>query len=323
MTRVIVFLATLIAATAHASAQDWPNRPITMVVPVAAGSSSDVLGRVLAARLGEILGHTVIVENVGGAGGTLGASRVAKAAPDGYQFLLGSSATHAVSQTAYQNPLYNAVTDFTPVGLIFELPFVLLGRKDLPADDLKTFIHYVKANQAKLQFGSTGTGAGSHLTCVLLNGAIGVDVTHIPYRGDGPAMQDLIAGRIDYQCSLAAVAIPQIEGKQVKPLAMLAKTRSSLLPTLPSADEQGLTNFDASAWNAFFLPKGTPAAIVRKLNAAALTTMETPSVQQRLKELGTDLVAPERRSPEYLEKFVRSEIEKYAGPIKAAKIRLD
>jgi tripartite-type tricarboxylate transporter receptor subunit TctC len=319
----IAALLAFLAMTAPSVAQDWPTRPVTMVVPVAAGSSSDVLGRVLAVRLGELLGQTVVVENVGGAGGTLGASRVAKAAPDGYQFLLGSSATHAVSQTAYQHPLYNAVTDFAPVALIFELPYVLLVRKDLPADDLKAFIAYAKANQAKMQFGSTGTGAGSHLTCMLLTGAIGVEVTHIPYRGDGPAMQDLIAGRIDFQCSLVAAAIPHLQGNHVKPLALLAKNRTQFLPALPTAQEQGLTDFDASAWNAFFFPKGTPPAIVRKLNEATRAAMDTPLVQQRLKELGTDLVAPERRSPDYLQNFVASEIEKYAGPIKAAKIRLD
>jgi tripartite-type tricarboxylate transporter receptor subunit TctC len=316
--RIVVAFAALAMMSSPAAAQEWPSRPVTLVVPYAAGSTSDVLGRVLATRLSEVLGQQVIVENVGGAGGMLGVSRVAKAASDGSQFVLGTIATHAFNQTVYQKPLYNAVADFEPVALIFEAPYVLAARKDLPVTDFKEFIAYAKANQGRMQFGSTGIGAGSHLFCVLLDAAIGVSVTHVPYRGDAPAMQDLIAGRTDYQCSLAAVAIPQIEGNQIKALAILSKDRSPILPALASAHEQGLADFDAAAWNAFFLPKGTPAAIVKKLNDATIATMQTPSVQQRLKELGATVVAPERRSPNYLQTFVAHEIEKWAVTIRAA-----
>jgi tripartite-type tricarboxylate transporter receptor subunit TctC len=291
---------------------------VTLVVPYAAGSTSDVLGRVLATRLSELLGQQVVVENVGGAGGAIGVARVAKAAPDGSQFVLGTVATHAFNPTVYQKPLYDAVADFAPVALMFEAPYVLVARKDLPVADLAEFRAYAKSNQNKMQFGSTGMGAGSHLFCMLLNAAIGITVTHVPYRGDAPAMQDLIAGRTDYQCALAAVAIPQIAGGQIKALAMLTKERSPVLPALASAHEQGLTDFEATAWNALFLPKGTPDAIVRKLNAAAVATLETPNVQARLKELGATVVARERRSPQYLQGFVVREIEKWAAPVKAA-----
>jgi tripartite-type tricarboxylate transporter receptor subunit TctC len=313
-----IAVVALLAWAAPAAAQEWPTRPVTLVVPYAAGSTSDVLGRVLATRLSELLGQQVIVENVGGAGGAIGVARVAKATPDGSQFVLGTIATHAFNPTVYQKPLYDAVADFEPVALMFEAPYVLVARKGLPVADLAEFRAYAQAKQNKMQFGSTGMGAGSHLFCVLLNAAIGITVTHVPYRGDAPAMQDLIAGRTDYQCALAAVAIPQIEGGQIKALAMLTRERSPVLPALASAHQQGLTDFEATAWNAIFLPKGTPDAIVRKLSAAAAATLETPNVQARLEELGATVVARERRSPQYLQKFVVREIDKWAAPIKAA-----
>jgi tripartite-type tricarboxylate transporter receptor subunit TctC len=321
--KMIAAFASFVAATAPAAAQNWPTRPLTMVVPYAAGSGSDVLGRILSVRLSEVLGQQVIVENVGGAGGMTGASRVAKAAPDGYQFGLGNVGTHAGNQTFYKNPLYNAATDFAPVVLITEVPFVLVARKDLPARNLQEFIAYAKINQAKMQFGSGGAGSAAFLACVLLNSAIGVTVTHVPYRGGGPAMQDLIAGRIDYWCPDTPNAVPHIEGKLINAVAILTQDRSPNLPALASAHEQGLTNFAAANWFAFFLPKGTPAPIIQKLHDATVATMETPSVQARMKEIGADLISPGRRSPDYLQKFVESEIEKWAVPIKASGISLD
>jgi tripartite-type tricarboxylate transporter receptor subunit TctC len=289
-----------------------------MVIPFAPGGAVDVMGRILAPRLSEVLGQQVIIENVAGAGGMSGAYRVAKAAPDGYEVVLGSVGTHAQSQSLYKKPLYNAATDFAPVALIAELPLVMVARNSLPADNLQEFITYARANQAKMQFGSAGTGSADHLGCVLLNAAIGINVTHVPYRGGQPAMQDLIAGRIDYVCNIITTALPEIEGKLVKPLAITTRDRSPLLPNLASADEQGLKGFEAYTWDALFLPKGTPDAIVRKLNAAAIATMDTPIVQQRLKEIGAVIAAPERRTPEYLAKFVPAEIEKWAAPIKAS-----
>lgn len=301
-----------------AQAQNFPTRPLTMVVPLAAGGTADVVARVLAAGLSQVLGQQVIVENISGAGGMTGAYRVAKAPPDGYQVVFGTSGTHALNQTIYRKPLYNAATDFAPVALITEQPIVLVARKDLPANNLQEFIAYTKANQAKMQYGSAGAGSGVHLACALLNAAIGVNVTHIPYRGGGPAMQDLIAGRIDYQCAVNTAAMPQIASNTIKAIAILAHNRSPSLPDVASAHEQGLTNFEAGVWYALFLPKGTPAAIVRKLHDATVAAMEMPSAQARMKAIGADLVAPERRSPEYLQKFVESEIEKWAAPIKAA-----
>jgi tripartite-type tricarboxylate transporter receptor subunit TctC len=320
MARRVAALVGVLVATVPAAAQEWPLRPATMVVPFAAGGGADVMGRILAQRLSELLHQQVIVENVGGAGGMTGIARVARAAPDGYQIALGSVGTHAYNQTLYKKPLYNAAIDFAPVALLAETPQVLVARKDLPAGNLREFIAHAKANQAIMQYGSAGTGSPTHLACSLLNAVIGVEVTHIPYRGAAPTMQDLIAGRIDYQCPNTTVALPQIESGTLKPIAILTRDRSPILPDLASAYEQGLTDFEASIWYALFLPKGTPPGIVRKLHDAAVATVETPSVRERLKDIGATVVAPERRSPDYLQKFVESEIAKWAIPIKAANI---
>jgi len=322
-TRVILAVVTLIAASLPAAAQHWPARPLSMVVPFAPGSASDTVGRILGARLSEVLGQQVFIENIGGAGGMTGVARVAKALPDGYQFVLGGLDTFAQNQTLYRNPLYNSATDFVPVALMVEQPLVLLVRNELPVSNIKEFIAYAKMNQARMQYGSGGVGSTSHLACAQLNAAIGVDITHVPYRGSAQAMQDLIAGRIDYFCALAAAAMPQIGSKTMKAIAVMTRDRSPLLPNLPSAHEQGLADFDSYSWFGFFLPRDTPAPIVTALHAGAVATMDTPSVAERLKGVGVTIVAPDRRSPEYLRKFLGSEIEKWATIIKSSGITLD
>jgi tripartite-type tricarboxylate transporter receptor subunit TctC len=321
--RTTFAFAALVALTGPAAAQSWPTRPLTMIVPFAAGGATDVVGRILRGPLSDNLGQQVIIENIGGAGGMTGTNRVAKAAPDGYTFVLGNTGTHAHNQTLYKNPPYNSATDFAPVGLIVDLPMVLVTRKDFPANNLPEFVAYAKANGAKMQYGSAGVGSTTHLACALLNAAIGINITHIPYRGVAPALQDLLAGRLDYQCITVATAAPLVEGKQLKAIANLTKNRSPVMPTVATAHEQGVKDFSADFWTAFFLPKGTPAAIVQKLNAATVAAMSHPSVQQRMKELGAELVAPERRSPDYLQGFVGSQIEKWAGPIKASGVSMD
>jgi tripartite-type tricarboxylate transporter receptor subunit TctC len=305
------------AVGSGAEAQNWPTRPVTMVVPFPAGSGTDVIGRILAKGLSDRLGSQVIVENVGGAGGMTAASRVARAAPDGYQFMLGTTGTHALNQTLYKKPLYDAVADFAPVALLVEQPTALVARKELNVSNLREFIVHVRVNQAKMQFGSGGVGSITHLACALFNSAVGVSVAHVPYRGAGLALQDIIAGRIDYACPIASIAVPHIESGQVKALAILSKHRSPTLPSLASAREQGL-DLDPDEWVGFFMPKNTPAPIVQKLNAATVTAMNTPDVQQQLRDAGTTIVVPERRSPEYLAAFVREEIAKWATVIRAA-----
>ena len=317
-----ITLIAVLSCIATAAAQGWPTRPVTMVVPFAAGGGTDVLGRIIGRRLSEILGQQVVIENVGGAGGMVGSARVAKAPPDGYQFVLGSRAD-AINQTLYRNPLYNLITDLEPVVLIADQPMVLVARKDLPVANLKEFIAYAKTNQRTMQFGSAGAGSTGHVDCVLLNTAIGVSITHVPYRGGGPAMQDLIAGRIDYFCTLTATAVPQIEGDRIKAIAVFTRNRAPMLPSLPSAHEQGFTDFEASTWFAFFLPKGTPAPVVRRLHEATVAAMETRSVQEQLLGAGAIVVPPEQRSTDHLRQFVEREIVKNAGPIKAAGIAMD
>ena len=321
--RVVAVAAGLLATADVVHAQEWPTRPVTLVVTFAAGSGDDLVARSIAPRISELLGQQVVIENVGGAGGMTGASRVAKAAPDGYQIVLGGTGTFAANQTLYKRPLYNAVIDFKPVALMLEQPMVLIARKDFPADTLKDFIAYTKANQATVQFGSGGPGSATHLACLLLNSTIGTNITHIPYRSAAIAIQDMIGGRLDYACPITSTAVSQIEGKQVKPIAMLSKNRAPVLPNLATAHEQGLADFDAYIWSGLFLPKDTPDAIARKLHDATVAAIDTPAVQERIKEMGGAVVAPERRSPEYLQRFVQDEIKKWAAPINASGISID
>lgn len=304
------------------AARDWPVRPVTMVVAFPAGGSDDILGRIVAARLSEVLGQSVNVENIGGAGGVTGADRVAKAAPDGYLIALGTSATHAVSQVLRKDRPYDSMADFAPVALIAEQPFVLIARKDFPANGLREFMAHARANEAKMQYGSAGAGSATHLVCALLDTAIGIKAKHVPYNGGAPALSDLVDGRIDYFCPVVTIAIPEIEKRRVKAIAIMSKDRARNLPDLASAAEQGLTNFSASTWFAIFLPKGTPGPVVQQLHAAIMATMETPAVQAQLKLIGADVVAPERRSPEYLQSFLKSEIDKWATVIKAANLEM-
>jgi len=325
MTRIFIgaVFASLMACTGTVAAQDWPTRPVTMIIPFAAGGPQDTIGRVVAIRMGEILGQQVVIENVGGAGGMTGSKRVADAPPDGYTFVLGSVGTHAQNQTLYKKPAYNAASDFTPVALIAETPIALIARKDLPVNNLQEFIAYAKANQAKMSFGSAGAGSATHLACVVLNSVIGVDITHVPYRGTGPAMQDLQGGRIDYLCEIINTAKPQIDAGTVKGIAILTKVRSPVLPNLPTALEQGVPNLEAYTWSAVFLPKGAPEAIVKKLNAAIVEAARTPVVRERLEAMGAEVVAEDRMTPQYLGQFVKSEIDKWAEPIKASGVSAD
>ena len=323
MSRLLLTLTLVLAALAPAAAQEWPSRTITLVVPFTPGGGVDISARLQAQALGEILGQNVIVENIGGGGGMTAGVRVAHAAPDGYTFMIGNTGTHAYNQTLYKKPLYNSVTDFTPVGLISDSPRILNARKDLPVNGLQEFIAWLKANQAKAQFGSAGVGSGTHLPCVLFNLAIGVNVTHVPYRGAGPVIQDLLGGRIDYMCDTIQTGAQMAKQGAVKPIAVLSEHRVAIVPEVPTSGEQGLAGVEASVWNAFFLPKGTPDAIVRKLNAAMNKSLENPALRQRLEELGLEIVSPERRTPEYLAKYLPEEIARWAKPIRAAGISAD
>jgi tripartite-type tricarboxylate transporter receptor subunit TctC len=323
MLKRLAAAAMLLAVTGAALAQPYPAKPVTMIIPFAAGGPADVFGRVVAQRMSELLGQQVVIENVGGAGGMTGSKRVADAAPDGYTFGIGTVGTHAQGQTLYKRPLYSAVTDFTPVALLAEVPLILITRKDLPATDFKQFAAYAKTNQSKMQFGSAGAGSATHLGCVLLNYVIGVDITHVPYRGTGPAMQDLAGGRVDYLCEAISTAKPQVDGGTIRALAIFDKQRSPAMPDLPTAREQGFENLEAYTWYGVFLPRGAPADIVKKLNDAAVAAMKTPTVRERLDALGIVAVSDDRTTADYLGTFVKSEIEKWAAPIKASGVTVD
>src|ERR1700675_2686460 len=324
MSRIFAALlaAVSLMPTTGAEAEEWPTRPLAMINPFAAGGPNDVLARLFAQRMGELLGQTILIENIGGAGGMNGADGVAKAAPDGYTFLQGTVGTHAQNQTLFKKPAYNSTTDFAPVALIVEAPLVLIARKDLPVKDMKEFVAYARANKDKMQFASAGTGSAIHLGCALMNMVTGLDIVHVPYRGANPAMQDLMSGRVDYLCDIITTAKPQIDSGAVKAIAILTRERSPVLPTVPTAIEQGFA-VEAYTLNAFFLPKGTPEEIVQKLNRATVEAMKTPALREKLENAGLKFVSDDRTTPEYLAKFVQSEIAKWAVPIKASRISVD
>lgn len=319
-TMAVLAAALAVAGVAHAS--NWPTRPLTMVVPFAAGGPTDVVGRILAGRLSEILKQQVIVLNVGGAGGMTGADRVARAKPDGYEALLGTVGTQAYSQTLYKKPLYSATNDFAPVVLVAEQPLVLVVRENFPASTLKEFAAYARANAATLSFGSGGAGSATHLGCVLLNSTLGINVQHVPYRGSAPALQDLMAGRIDYLCDAVSTELSAIKAGRVKPIAVLAGQRSAVLTDVPTAKEAGVA-VDANNWIGLFFPRHTPEAIVRRLRDATVEAMNTSSLRARMAAIGTDLVAADRTSSSYLQHFVASEIKKWAVPIKESGVTVD
>jgi tripartite-type tricarboxylate transporter receptor subunit TctC len=306
-----------------APAESYPSRPVTVVVPASAGGTFDVLGRIIAVRMAELLGQSVIVENVGGAGGIAGALRVANARPDGHTVLLGTIGTHAYNQTIYRKRRYDALNDFTPVTLFSEQPMVLEVRKDLPANTFPEFVALLKQNGAKMQYGSAGAGSTTHLACSLLNAKVGAAAAHVPYRGSAPATNDLIGGQIDFVCGNLGAAIALINSNQVKALALLSGERSALMPDLPTVKEHGLTDYDVTTWTAFFLPRGTPKEAVDRLNAVTHAAMDTPAIKARLTEIGVAGIAPERRSADYLAKFVAEEIARWEGPIKEGGLQVD
>jgi tripartite-type tricarboxylate transporter receptor subunit TctC len=318
-----VVLAVHILGLTATTAQQWPTQSVTMVVPFAAGGPVDTIGRIIAARLSEVLGQQVIVEDVGGAGGMLGAARVAKAPPDGSQFLLAGSATHGQNQALYRRPLYNAITDFIPVTLLTDSPRILIARKDFPAANFAEFLAYAKTNARKMQYGTAGVGSGSHVCGLLLDGVIGTPITPVPYRGTGPAMQDLIGGRLDYTCEQISTVVPQISAGSVKGLVVLGPERVAVLPELPDMRELGYAGFDCGAWAGLAFPKGTPEPIVRRLAVAANEVAETPAVRERLQSLGVTIVAPERRTREYFANFIVSEIARWGAAIRASGVQVE
>jgi tripartite-type tricarboxylate transporter receptor subunit TctC len=324
MRRYLAAAFSLVASCGLASAQDWPTRPVTMIVPYAAGGPVDTVGRIMAAGLSEALGQQVIVENVGGAGGMTGANRVAKGTPDGYMFLLGGHATLTlVPAINGKKTLYDPINDFAHVVAFADSSRILITRKDFPANTLAEFAAYAKQNQDKMQFGSAGAGTGMHVCALLLDLAMGTKITHVPYRGSALALQDLLAGRIDFICDQISTAVQQVKAGNVKALAMMGPNRAGVLPELATAQEQGLGDIDCGTWSSFAFPKGTPDAIVRRLADATNKAIESAVIRDRLETVGVEILPPERRTRDYLAKILPAVIEKSAAVIKAGGLATD
>jgi tripartite-type tricarboxylate transporter receptor subunit TctC len=313
-------LVPIAVRSSPAQAEDWPTRPITLTVPIAAGGATDTVARIIAQPFGEKLGQPVIVENVPGAGGMIGVARVARAAPDGYEIVIGGTDSFAQLQSLRIDPAYNALTDFSPIGLVANQPLLLIVRNGLGVSNMKEFVAYLHAHADKMQFGSAGVGSAPHLACSQLLNLIGVTVTHVPYRGSSAATQDLIAGNLDFYCPLATAAIPMLESKSAVAIAVLTKNRSPLFPDIPTAREQGYDVVDNNYWFALLAPKGVPEPIINKLNATLNTVLDDPDLQAKLRKLAAIVVPPDRRSPAYLQKYLGEEIKTWAAVIKASGI---
>lgn len=307
--------ATPLSAMAQAT---YPNKPITVVVPFAAGGPTDALARVLTARMGEALGQTMIVDNVGGAGGTIGVNKAAKATPDGYTVLFTHMGTLAVNIALYKTLPYDSQKDLEPIGLGGTNPMVLVTKKDLPAKNFQEFLAYVKANQKKAQYGMAGIGAASHLGGLMLNSMMKVDVLEIPYKGTGPALNDLVSGQFDYMVDQAVNVLPQIQGGNIKALGVSTLKRLPQLPNVPTIDESGLKGYEVTIWNGFFVAKGTPKDVIDKLNKALVTALSDEKVRARLIEQAVDLPEPKDATPEALRAQLKASIDKWVPAIKAA-----
>ncbi|HEX4409123.1 MAG TPA: tripartite tricarboxylate transporter substrate binding protein [Xanthobacteraceae bacterium] len=323
LTALVVAAGVACGIGAALAATDWPTRPITLIVPFSPGGPADAPGRVLIARMSGLLGQPMIMENIDGAGGMIGSVRVMRAPPDGYEVLYGNIGTHAQNQSLYKKPLYNAETDFTPVSLLWTSIRVLVVRKDLPAKNLQEFIAYAREKGLAMKFGASGVGGSTHVACLLMNEAMGVQTTHVPYRGTAPALEDLIGGRIDYICDSVQTALPFLQNGSLRALAMLSPTRSPLMPDVPTAEEQGLPGVDAGAWGAFFYPRGVAAPIVQRMSKAVDDAMNTPAVHDRIEAMGVSVTPPDQRGPDYLAKFVDGEIKKWAVPIKKSGVSIE
>jgi tripartite-type tricarboxylate transporter receptor subunit TctC len=320
-----LFICAAIAATALVglgqgtnAQQPYPTRPITVVVPFTAGGPTDVLARILGQHMSQTLGQQIVVENVGGGGGSLGAARVAKAAPDGYTLVMGNLGSHAASVGLYKNLSYDPRIDFEPVMLVATTPMVLVVRKNLQIATLKDFTAYAKANPHKVTFGSAGTGSISHLTYLLYTHLTKTEIQHVPYRGLSQAVNDLLSGQIDMMFDQVVSATPHILSGGVKPIAVTAPSRAAAIPNVPTSTEAGLPELQTIAWTALFSPKGTPKPIVERVNAALDKAMRDEIVAKRLADLGADLPAPAERTPEALGKLVRGEIDKWVPLIQSA-----
>lgn len=321
--RKLLFAAACAAAlssTAPAMAADFPSRPITMVVPLSVGGSTDVIGRIVAQGMGEALGQTIVVENTGGAGGTIGEGRISRATPDGYTIGIGQWGTNVATGAIYKLP-YDLMKDFEPIGLIATQPFFIVARKTMPANNLKELIAYLRANGDKINEGNSGVGSPSHVSGILFQKAVGVPLTMVPYRGAGDSTAALLAGQIDVMLNTPAISVAQMKAGQIKVYAVTSKNRIVMAPDVPTTDEAGMPGFYFTFWHALWAPKGTPKEIVAKLNGALRTALANPSTRKKLIDLAQEIFPPEEQSPEALRKFQQAEIDKWWPIIREAGIK--
>jgi tripartite-type tricarboxylate transporter receptor subunit TctC len=316
MKKAMVVLTALALGLASVAFAAYPERPITMIVPFAAGGPTDVTARIVGEHMSRTLGQQIIIENVAGAGGTTGISRAAASTADGYTIMMGHMGTHGAAPAVYPNLKYNPTKDFEPVGLAAGTPILIVAKKDFPAKDLKGFIAHVKANGPKLNEAHAGVGSVSHTTCTLLHSILGVQPNRVAYRGTGPALNDLVAGQVDYMCDQIVNLTPQIQGGTIKAFAIATAARNPALPDVPTTKEAGLPEFQVSAWNAIFAPKGTPKDVVAKLNDALVKALDDANTRKRLLDLGGDIPDRPGRSPEALGKLVQSEVTRWAAVFK-------
>ena len=311
------FLVAVLLSVSLAQAQDYPSKVITMIVPFSAGGPTDTVARLIAQAMGADLKQQVIVENVAGAGGTLAAGRVARSAPDGYTIFIHHIG-HSTAPSLYRKLPYSAIDDFEPIGLVTDVPMTLVARKDFPAKDMKELIAYVKASKDKVTYANAGLGAASHLCGMLFMTAIQTEVTTIPYRGTGPAMNDLLGGHVDFMCDQTTNTTSQIKGGKIKVYGVTTKTRVASLPDVPTMAEAGLPNFEVVVWHGLYAPKGTPKPIITKLVHALQVALKDANVKKVFGELGTEPVSQERAKPEALRAQLKAEIAKWKPIIKKA-----
>ena len=318
--RQVLGAALLAAISTFAAAQAYPSRPITVVVPFAAGGPTDTIARILGDRMARSLGQPVVIENTAGAGGTIAGNRVARATPDGYTVAIGHVGTHVIAG-AVQKTSYDVYADFEPIGLACANPQIIVTKMDVPAKDLRELIAWTRANGDKVSSGTGGPGTPSHIMAVYYNKETGSSLQIIHYKGSGPALQDVIAGHIDMTFDQAANALPQVRAGKIKAYAVTSKSRLTSQPDIPTVDEAGLPNFYMSVWHAFWAPKGTPKEVVNRLNAALVETLADPAVQKRLQDLGQELFTREQQTPEALRAWHKAEIDKWWPLIKTAGIK--
>jgi tripartite-type tricarboxylate transporter receptor subunit TctC len=301
----------------------YPSKPITIIVPYAPGGPTDTIARIMAERLRVSLGQSVIIENTTGAGGTVAVARVARAAPDGYTIGIGQNGSHVVTGATYQRLPYDLLNDFQPLTLLTDAPFFLAGSKTFPPDDLKGLIAWMKANPGKATFGNGGNGSITHISGVLFMDLTGTKAQAVPYRGNAPAMQDLMGGQIDLMVADPVTGVPQVRGGTIKAYAVTAKSRLSTAPEIPTVDEAGLPGYHVSLWHGFWMPKGTPQPIMDRLNAAVAEALADPTVRTKLASIGQDIFPPERQNPQALDAHQKAEIAKWWPLIKAAEIKVE